>query len=199
MSLKTVIILCVLSTLITAQETSICENPDKTVETFNDCVYSTVGVNEDCCFLQYTNTEDTTITQCKLVEIVEGTTSDESVKSAITDLKENTEATVVCPTKGVIANNCGVVGEGMPNKKEHCSAVTIPERFCCMLTYTYNEQSYNVCRVVKEYINEGKTTKEAQKIIEKLEGASLQSGVCSGGFVKYALVSFALWISMCLF
>ena len=199
MDLKTVIILFFLSTIITSQETSICENPDKTVETFNDCIYSTVEGNEDCCFVQYTNTEDTTITQCKLVEISEETSSETSVESVITDIKENTEPTIICPKKGVIYNNCGVVGEGIPSKKEHCSAVTIPERFCCMLTYTYNEQSYNVCRVVKDYINEGKTTKEAKKIIEKLEGASLQSGVCSGGFVKYALVSFALWISMCLF
>ena len=199
MALKTVITLFFLSTMIASQETSICENPGKTVETFSDCIYSTVGGDQDCCFLQYTNTEDTTITQCKLVDIVEGTSSEETVESELSDVKESTEPTIVCPRKGVISNNCGVVGEGEPTKKEHCTAITIPERFCCMLTYTHNETTYNVCRVVKEYIEEGKTTTEAKNIISKLEGAVLQSGVCSAGFIKYAFASFAMWMGVWLF
>ena len=105
------------------------------------------------------------------------------------ELKEGTSPNITCPKFAVINNNCGIVGHGEPFKKEHCSTVKIAEKYCCLLTFKLSgdTDTHHVCRLVDNYIEQGKTTPESRSLIAELqEGAILESGMCSGVFKKYS-------------
>lgn len=190
MILKTIFITIVLHSLTFCQE-DLCASNSLSED---NCLFTIFNsdYNGKCCFVSYSNkNEDNIITECRQSSI---DISEFNLKEEILNEKQDTINTdslyVSCPKEGLIKNNCGVVGLGEPFKKEHCSVITISEKYCCFLSYKLagDTETHHVCRLVDNYINEGKTTKESRNLIERLlEGAVLEQGVCSQMFTKHSL------------
>ena len=192
---KLIFIISTLSYIISVDYINECTQTQIAPADEDECIRSDI-INDttDCCYVAYTDNQDTTVKQCKLVtkenpkqnsaHKLETSLNDEQI-----ELKEGTSFNITCPKFGVINNNCGIVGHGEPFKKEHCSTVKIAEKYCCLLTFKIpgDTETHHACRLVEDYIDKGKTTKESRRLIENLyEGAILESGMCSSVFKTYS-------------
>ena len=200
MDLKKLILIISTLSYITSDEPSVeyinaCAKTQIAPADEDECIRSDI-INDttDCCYVAYTDDQDKTVKQCRIVNKGDSNTNSVNnlkleLESEDTKLKEGTSYNITCPKFGVINNNCGIVGHGEPFKKEHCSTVKIAEKYCCLLTFKVpgDTETHHACRLVEEYIDKGKTTKESRNLIEDLyEGAILESGMCSSVFKKYS-------------
>lgn len=190
---KLILIISILSYITSVEYINACAQTQIAPADEDECIRSDI-INDttDCCYVAYIDNQDKTVKQCRVVDKEDSNTNSVNyLKLKLEDepLKEGTSLNITCPKFGVINNNCGIVGHGEPFKKEHCSTVKIAEKYCCLLTFKVpgDTETHHACRLVEEYIDKGKTTKESRDLIEDLyEGAILESGMCSSVFKKYS-------------
>lgn len=147
---------------------------DKSVTDFpketTDCVTTRMSNGYSCCYEQYA-----TYKLC-VKEKLSSTVTEDTIKN---NLGEG--AIVHCPKSSSIPNNCGIVGINEPTTLEHCSNITIPESYCCLVKHSGG----NSCRRLDYYPSENDKNKELKEEITAY-GEEFISVECSDRFKHYA-------------